>query len=84
MSEWVIRLVPLDRPVPVALRIRKLLKFALRALGLRCVEVAERADGDTEVEMHLRQPDRGVDPDLDRTAANAGRSVVRQGRDVAA
>lgn len=41
--DWILRLRPLPDPggAPVACKVRRLLKYALRACGLRCVDVRE-------------------------------------------
>ena len=39
--DYLIRLKPLPSPRPAAVRIRLLLKWALRQAGLKCVEIRE-------------------------------------------
>jgi hypothetical protein len=38
---WTIRITPLASTVPAANRVRRLLKYALRACGLRCTAVLD-------------------------------------------
>jgi hypothetical protein len=43
-EQWHLTLVALPSSVPAANRIRRLLKFALRGLGLKCVALDEPAE----------------------------------------
>ena len=54
--DYLVRLRPIPGDCPPYLRLRRLLKFALRTLGLRCVEVREMtetpaAEGDQPKEV---------------------------------
>ncbi len=40
-EQWVLTLEALSRPTPVAVRVRRLLKYALRQLGFKCVRLDE-------------------------------------------
>lgn len=42
MSEWTLKFRPEGAGPPTEIRVRRLLKVALRAFGLRCVDVTER------------------------------------------
>jgi hypothetical protein len=44
--DWVIQLRPLGSAAPAEVRIRRLLKLALRGLGLRCVSMSWRRRGE--------------------------------------
>jgi hypothetical protein len=45
-EKWVLTFVALDDPAPVAVRVRNLLKRALRSFTLRCVAISGSAEPD--------------------------------------
>lgn len=55
MIEFVLKLRPVDNAVPSEIRMRHLLKVALRQCGLRCVDVRE-LDGETPDPQAFRAP----------------------------
>lgn len=40
-EQWILTLEALPRPTPAAIRVRRLLKYALRQLGFKCVRLDE-------------------------------------------